>query len=146
MVQKRYITISLGIGGYKIAMPKCDQVEAVMRATRITPATDGWPLRSRNWILEHGSSYEAHTWELIHNNENIIVPHKDLIEAIKEVQEGKFHIDRENDELTMALKNKELPGRTRGFGATVSWRTGFFGDDETNRSRSISNKREANLL
>jgi DNA-directed RNA polymerase subunit K/omega len=34
-----------------------------------------------------------------------IVPHKKFVEAIQEVQEGKFQPDRENDELTKALKN-----------------------------------------
>ena len=51
----------LGTGGYKTAMPKWDKPEAGMRAAGITPATDGWPLRSRNWILAHGSSYDPQT-------------------------------------------------------------------------------------
>jgi hypothetical protein len=93
-----------------------------------------WPLRLRNWILAHGSSYDSKIGELIHNNETIVVSHKDLVEAIKEVQEGKFHPDIENDELTKALNNKEHRGRTQGFGAAVLWRTGFSGDEDTYRS------------
>jgi hypothetical protein len=58
---------------------------------------------------------------------SIRVPHKDLVEAIREVQEGKFHPDGENDELTKALKNKEHPGRTRGLGATVPCRISLSG-------------------
>ena len=81
-----------------------------MHAAGITPATDGWPLRARNWILAHESSYDPQTGQLVHNNETIIVPHKELVEAIKEVEEGKFQPDRENDELTKALKNKEHSG------------------------------------
>ena len=112
-----------------------------MRAAGITPATDNWSRRSRNWILAHGSSYDPQIGQLVHNNETIIVAHKDLVEAIKEVEEGKFNPDRENDELTKALKNKEHPGRTRGFGPSVPWSTGFPEDGETYRSRSRAKKR-----
>jgi hypothetical protein len=45
-----------------------------------------------------------------------------------EVQEGKFHLDRENDELTKALKNPEHTGRIRGMGSAIPWMTGFAGD------------------
>ena len=68
----------LGTGGYKTAEPKWDQAKAAMRAQGITPATQNWSRRSRNWILGHGSSYEPKTGELIHNKNNFIVPHKDL--------------------------------------------------------------------
>jgi hypothetical protein len=33
-----------------------------------------------------------------------------FVKAIVKVQEGKFHPDRENDELTKALKNPEHTG------------------------------------
>jgi hypothetical protein len=39
-------------------------------------------------------------------------------------------VDREIDELTMALKNLEHPGRCRGFGV-VPWKFGFKGDIAT---------------
>jgi hypothetical protein len=94
------------------AMPKWDKAEAVMRVAGITPATDGWPLRSRNWIHAHGSLYDPHTGHLVYNSETIIVAHQQLVEAIKEVPEGKFQPDIENAELAKALKNKEHPGQT----------------------------------
>jgi hypothetical protein len=90
--------------------------------------------------------YDSQTAELVHNNESIIVPHKKFVEAIQEVQEGKFQPDRENDELTKALKNKKHPRRRRGFGPSVPWRIGFSGDDEVYRSRSRSKKWEADRL
>jgi hypothetical protein len=37
-----------------------------------------------------------------------------LVETIAEVREGKFHPDRENNELTKALVNPEHTGQTRG--------------------------------
>jgi hypothetical protein len=42
-------------------------------------------------------------------------------------------VEREIDELTMALKNPEQPGRCRGFGV-VPWKFGFKGDIATYRS------------
>lgn len=81
-----------------------------MRAEGITPTVEGWSQTLRNFLLAHGSSYDPKTGQLIHNTETIIVDYKNLVEAIKQVQEGSFHPDRENDELTKALKNKEHSG------------------------------------
>ena len=36
-----------------------------------------------------------------------------------------FVLDRENDELTMALGNPEHPGRTRGTPGSIPWKVGF---------------------
>jgi hypothetical protein len=46
-----------------------------------------------------------------------------------------FKPDRENDELTKALKNKEHTGRTRGLGSAIPWRSRFAEDSQTYRSR-----------
>ena len=62
------------------------------------------------------------------------IPQNFFVEAIAEVQEGKFIPDRENDELTKALENPEKPGRTRGFGPSVPWKIGFLEDHESYRS------------
>jgi hypothetical protein len=48
----------------------------------------------------------------------------DLLVAIEEARTGVFTPNRENDELTRALKNPEHPGRTRGKGV-VPWFEGF---------------------
>jgi hypothetical protein len=109
-------------------------------------ATDGWSQKVRNFLIAHGSSYDPKIGQLIHNNEIIIVAYKNLVGAFKQVQEGSFHPDRENGELTKALKNKEHPGRTRGFGPYVPWKIGFSGDDDTYRSRSRSKKQHADRL
>jgi hypothetical protein len=71
-------------------MPKWDKAETEMRAAGIKPATNGWSLKAKNWILAHGSSYDPQIGQLIQNNEIIIVPHQQLLEAIKEVEEGKI--------------------------------------------------------
>ena len=72
----------------------------------------------------------------------IIVAHKDLVAAIDEVRAGKFHPDRENDELTKALGNPEKSGRTRGLGPDVPWIIGFPEQRETYRSRERAEKRK----
>jgi hypothetical protein len=46
-------------------------------------------------------------------NAQLAIPFKKLEEAIKSAQEGRFHPDREKDELTEALRNPEHPGRTQ---------------------------------
>ena len=45
----------------------------------------------------------------------------DLVTAIDEAQQGTFQPQRENDELTRALKNPEHPGRARGIDV-VPWK------------------------
>jgi hypothetical protein len=60
---------------------------------------------------------------------------KELIKAIKAAQEGQFHPDRENDELTLALGNPEHGGRTRGVGV-VPWYEGLAGWKDSYKCRS----------
>ena len=52
-------------------------------------------------------------------------PVKKLEEVIKETQEGRFHPDREKDELLKALGNPKHPGQTRGTSGSVPWVHGF---------------------
>ena len=58
-----------------------------------------------------------------------------LVEAIEEAREGVFTPNRENDELTCALRNPEHPGRTRGKGV-VPWYEGFSDWNADYRSRA----------
>ena len=44
---------------------------------------------------------------------------RDLVTAIDGAQQGIFQPQRENDELTRALKNPEHPGRARGIGVML---------------------------
>ena len=60
-------------------------------------------------------------------DETLVVPEhvqevsRDLVAAIDEAQQGTFQPQRENDELTRALKNLEHPGRARGIDV-VPWK------------------------
>jgi hypothetical protein len=59
-----------------------------------------------------------------------------------EVQEGKFPPDRENDELTKALKNPEHIGWTRSLQTATPWRTGILEYSESYRIRARAKKRK----
>jgi hypothetical protein len=63
------------------------------------------------------------------------------LKIIEDVRAGRVKVDREIDELTMALKNPEYPGRCRGFGV-VPWKFAFWGDIATYRSRKRKRERE----
>jgi hypothetical protein len=52
------------------------------------------------------------------------------LKILEDVRAGRVKVDREIDELTMALKNPEHPGCCRGFGV-VPWKFGFRGDIAT---------------
>jgi hypothetical protein len=86
--------------------------EAVLREKGIEPETEHWPRRLRNWALGHGAVYDERTGKLVQKKKQIAEPLRELVKTIAEVQEGMFQPDRENDELTKALKNKEHTGRT----------------------------------
>jgi hypothetical protein len=86
--------------------------EAALREKGIEPETKQWPRWSRNWALAHGAVYDERTGKLVQKKKQIVEPLGELIKTIAEVQEGMFKPDRENDELTKALKNKEHTERT----------------------------------
>ena len=133
----------MGTGGYKSAMPKWDQTEAALIAKGITPGTAGWFERSKHWFYGHGGSLDPQTGQCIIGNKQIEKPIEHLVNAITEVRAGTFQPERENDELTHALGNPEHPGRTRGKGADVPWRTGFSEWNDSCRSRQRKEKQEA---
>jgi hypothetical protein len=103
---------TLGPCGYKRAEPKWDMQEAALREKGIEPEIEQWPRRSRNWALAHGAIYDERTGKLVQKKKQIAEPLGELVKTIAEVQEGIFQPDRENNELTKALKNKEHIGRT----------------------------------
>jgi hypothetical protein len=67
------------------------------------------------------------------------------------VREGRFHPERENDELTRALVNKEHIGRTRGTTGSIPWKYGFpeerkrFPDKSHERRKAREEDRIASL-
>ena len=77
----------------------------------IRPTTWDWPDRSKLWLFANGVT-------LNQLDGSLVVP---------EHIQGTFHPQRENDELTRALKNPEHPGRARGIGV-VPWKVVWAGD------------------
>ena len=67
---------------------------------------------------------------------------QEILDAIADAKKGIFIPERENDELTRALKNPEHPGRTRGIGV-VPWYEGFAEYKDTYKSRERKKKLEA---
>ena len=68
-----------------------------------------------------------------------------MVQKITQIQaqvtEGSFVPDREHDILTKALGNPEHPGRTRGKGSKVPWKTGFPQDAHRYKSNRNAEQR-----
>ena len=117
----------MGTGGYKAARPKWEKTEndLIDKGINPEPVVENWAERAKSWFYGHGGKLDPATGKCIYTSKHLATPLEGLRTAIKEVQEGKFHPDRENDELTRALGNKEKPGRTRGTDGSVPWKYGF---------------------
>jgi hypothetical protein len=97
-------------------MPKWEKLEADLLANGITPEPLKWIERARNWFYGHGGTLDAEG-KCIYNRrhkDNPLLPIQEIKNAVKDVAEGRFIPDREDDELTRALGNKEHDGRLRG--------------------------------
>ena len=64
-----------------------------------------------------------------------------IMQTIEDVKAGRIKVDREIDELTLALGNPEHPGRCRGYGV-VPWKFAFKRDRDSYRSRKRRRRRE----
>jgi hypothetical protein len=64
-----------------------------------------------------------------------------MLKKIEDVRVGRVQVDREIEELIMALKNPKRPGHCRGF-AVVPWKFGLGGDIATYQSRRRRRERE----
>jgi hypothetical protein len=102
----------LGTGGYKRAVPKWEAAEAKMLAEGVIPATTDWPQRSKHWFYVHGGQLDPATGQII-EKADLKTASEALLQAIEDARKGLFQPERENDELTRALKNPEHRGRTR---------------------------------
>jgi hypothetical protein len=65
----------------------------------------------------------------------------ELMNKIEDVKAGRLKVDREMDELTMALGNPEHSGRCRSYGV-VPWKYAFKGNLDSYRSRKRRKERE----
>ena len=75
----------------------------------IRPATWNWPDRSKWWLFANGVTLNQLDGTLV-VLEHMQEVSRNLVTAIDEAQQRIFQPQRENDELTRALKNPEHPG------------------------------------
>lgn len=66
--------------------------------------------------------------------ENIKDIIKKIIGTMYKTLKGEFVLDRENDEITLALKKPEHLGHARGY-ESLLWKFGFAQDIDTYRSQ-----------
>nr|AAX96777.1 transposon protein, putative, CACTA, En/Spm sub-class [Oryza sativa Japonica Group]ABA92539.1 transposon protein, putative, CACTA, En/Spm sub-class [Oryza sativa Japonica Group] len=128
----------LGSGGYSVAMPKWEQMEASLIERGIEPATANWPQRSKFWYYAHGGTLNPADGSLVFGYQ-IQEAARRLTDAVEASSQGTFRPDRDRDELTLALQTPEHPGRTRGKGV-IPWKIGFKEDIHTYRSRMRSKR------
>jgi hypothetical protein len=88
---------------------------------------------------------DPETGTCVYTKEQLETPVTKIQEAIKDVQEGRYHPDREKKELSRALGNPEHPGRTQGTSGSVLWVLGF-PDSTGYRSRGRKKKEEADRM
>lgn len=126
----------LGTAGYKGKIPQWERQEEELIRSGVTPITAGWAPRSKHWVL--GRATASSDGSLSYNNPRVQEVSQRIADKHVESSEGSFQADRENDELSVALGNKEHPGRTRGVGARVGWGQAFPEDAYRYRKRKIS--------
>ena len=92
---------NMGPGGYALAMPKWEKLEADMLAKGINPEPYKWIDRARNWFYGHGGTLDAEG-KCIYNKRHTEnpLPIEGIRNAIKDIEEGRFRLDREKGELT----------------------------------------------
>jgi hypothetical protein len=130
----------LGRGGYAFAVPKWRKMEEDLLAQGTIPAVVDWPERVKNWYFAHGGTINSKDGTLDYPP-SLRETALEIFETLEDVRAGRVKVDREIDELIVALKNPEHPGRCRGFGV-VPWKFGFRGDIGTYRSRRRRRERE----
>jgi hypothetical protein len=70
------------------------------------------------------------------------MPIKDIRSAVQDVEAGRFVPDRENDELTRALKNDEHTGRARGTPGSKPWNVAFRAEMKRYPDKSHQRRKE----
>jgi hypothetical protein len=140
---------TMGQGGYKSFKPKWKKIEDDLIAKGIIPETLKWNDRSRDWFYGHGGKLDLEgkcVYTKKHDKDPL--PIDALRSASKDVEVGRFHPEREKDELTRALGNDEHPGRRRTTPGSKPWKLGFPVERKKfpNRSRQRRKEREADRM
>jgi hypothetical protein len=130
----------LSRGGYAFAVPKWRNMEEDLLTQGTIPAVVDWPEQVKNWYVAHGGTINSEDGTLDYPP-SLRETALEILKTLEDVRVGRVKVDREIDELTMALKSPEHPGRCRGFGV-VPWKFSFSGDIATYRSRKRRRERK----
>jgi hypothetical protein len=139
---KKYYHI-MGQGGYEAGKPKWKKMEDNLIGKGIVVEVLKWNKQARDWFYGHGGTLDTE-WKCIYtvrHKENPL-PIDAFRRAAKDVEEGRFHPDREKDELTHALGNPEHPGRTQTTPGSKPWKIGFPPEKKKYPDRSRQRKKE----
>ena len=128
----------LGTGGYRKKIPEWDRREEELVRRDVVPETNYMSQRSRNYVLARGAAI-SDDGSLTFRNEVAQEVTQKINEAHAQSSQGSFQARRENDELTLALGNKEHGGRTRGVGL-VPWKLSYPDDRDMYRKRKRTSR------
>ena len=110
-----------------------EQREQSLIASGVTPETADWQPRLKHWLFGRGATLSNDGSLQCRNPRQQQIAQK-IGEAHDLSSQRSFNPDREKDELTLALGNKEHPGCTQGVGL-VNWKVGFPQDVDNYKSR-----------
>jgi hypothetical protein len=89
-------------------------MEEDLLAQGTIPAVVDWSKRVKNWYYAHGGTINSEDGTLDYPP-SLGKAALEILKINEDVRVGRVKVDREIDELTMALKDPEHPGRCRGF-------------------------------
>jgi hypothetical protein len=140
---------TVGQGGYKSGKLKWKKMKDELISKGIIPEILKWNDRTRDWFYEHGGKFDSEgkcIYTKKHDEDPL--PIDTVRSAVKDVEEGRFHPDREKDELTRALGNAEHLRRTRTALGSKPWKIGFPVERKKfpDRSRQRRKKREVDRM
>jgi hypothetical protein len=115
-------------------------MEQDLIAKGIISAVFHWPERSKNWYYVHGGRLNPDDGTL-EFPPTLREKALELMKKIEDVKAGRLKVDKEMDELTMALGNLEHPRRCRGYGV-VLWKYAFKGNLDSYKSRKRRKEHE----
>jgi hypothetical protein len=130
----------LGRGGYAFAIPKWRKMEEDLLAQGTISMVVDWPERVKNWYYAHGVTINSEYGTLDYPP-SLREAALEILKIIEDGRASRVKVNREIDELSMALRNPEHPGHCRGFGV-VQWKFAFRGDISTYRSHRRRRERE----
>jgi hypothetical protein len=86
----------LGLGGYKIEVPRWEAMENELRNKGITLGTEGWPERAKHWWYGHGGSLDPAIGECVHQKQTFTPTAKLVNNDVREMTNCELHQPMKN--------------------------------------------------